>query len=53
MPRDVLHTGRDGNNQEDDIETSVCTPAVHREAYGTGNGDKQTKEHHVMGVQSN
>ena len=41
MPRDALHTGRDGNNQEDDNETSVCTLAVHREAYGTGTGDNE------------
>ena len=41
MPRDALHTGCDGNNLEDDNETSVCTPAVHREAHGTGTGDNE------------
>ena len=41
MPRDALHTGRDGINQEDDNDTSVCTPAVHREGHGTGTGDNE------------
>ena len=45
MPRDAIHTGRDGNNQEDDIDTSACTLAVHRESHCTGTGDKWTNEH--------
>ena len=61
MPRDVHHTGCDWNNQEYDIETSVCTPAVHREGSvctpavhregeGTGNHDKRTP-HDVCAVE--